>query len=400
MKISKKDALEWFEALCEIPSDYSDVFDEFDEIIKSTYRQIERSVMADISDMQSKIKNLKTLGGRTYYLGDPEKFPPGCTSCLTGSGLGSVRKSHACNLNCSFCYYYDSMDEVEKIPEGMWDIGDTLYEEEDVDLLLSIQKKPTGLAYVYLEPFMNIESYFNVVEKFSNAGIYQHMYTNGTLCTEENLKALSEAGLDELRFNLGASNCSDKVIEAMRIARKYFKWVGIETPMTPEFYEAFIEKKDEILAIGLDFMNCAELHLGPDNMNNYMGEKMYSYRLGYISPIWSRQITYKIMEIAEKENWSMLVHDCSNHTKFARELNRGKNQGLEFGETNYKSEFDRPLLVAFLSTLRDEELEFLEEGELPEEYKLENCREKIEELVEVYSNEDVYEEYIEDLDGE
>jgi hypothetical protein len=266
--------------------------------------------------------------------------------------------------------------------------------------LLSIQKKPTGLAYVYLEPFMNIEAYYSVVGKFSNAGIYQHMYTNGTLCTEDNLKKLAEAGLDELRFNLGASNCSDKVIEAMRIARKYFKWVGIETPMTPEFYEAFIEKKDEILAIGLDFMNCAELHLGPDNMNNYMGEKMYSYRLGYISPIWSRQITYKIMEIAEKENWGMLVHDCSNHTKFARELNRGKNQGLEFGETNYKSEFDRPLLVAFLSTMRDEEFEFLEEGELPEEYKLENCREKIEELVEVYSNEDVYEEYIEDLDGE
>ncbi len=395
MKISKNDALEWFKVLCEIPSDYSDVFEEFDEIITSTSRQIERAVMADINERQSKLKNLKTLKGRTYYLGDFEKFPPGCISCLTGSGLGSVRKSHQCNLNCTFCYYHDSMDEVEKIPEGMWDIGDNLYEEEDVDLLLSIQEKPTGLAYVYLEPFMNIEAYYNIVGKFKNAGIHQHMYTNGTLCTEENLKALAEAGLDELRFNLGASGCSDNVIEAMRIARKYFKWVGIETPMTPEFYEAFLAKKDEILSIGLDFMNCAELHLGSDNINNYMGEKMYVYRSGYLSPIWSRRITYKIMEMAEKENWSMLIHDCSNYTKFARELNRAKNQGLEFGESTYKSEFDRPVLIAYLSILQDENFEFLEEEGIPDEYKLENCLERIEELSDSYND-----EYMENFDGE
>lgn len=55
------------------------------------------------------------------------------------------------------------------------------------------------------------------------------MYTNGTLATEENLKALGEAGLDELRFNLGASNASDKVIEAIATAKKYIKYVGIET---------------------------------------------------------------------------------------------------------------------------------------------------------------------------
>ena len=36
---------------------------------------------------------------------------------------------------------------------------------------------------------------------------------------EETLKALGE-GLDEIRFNLGASNCSDKVIENIGIAKK------------------------------------------------------------------------------------------------------------------------------------------------------------------------------------
>lgn len=71
------------------------------------------------------------------------------------------------------------------------------------------------------------------------AGIYQHLYTNGTLATENNLKLLGEMGLDEIRFNLGASNCSEKVIEAIKIAKKYIKYVGIETPMTPQFLKNF-----------------------------------------------------------------------------------------------------------------------------------------------------------------
>ena len=69
--------------------------------------------------------------------------------------------------------------------------------------------------------------------------MHQHMYTNGTLATEENLRALGEAGLDELRFNLGASGCADRVIENIAMAKKYIRYVGIETPMTREFEEAF-----------------------------------------------------------------------------------------------------------------------------------------------------------------
>ena len=98
----------------------------------------------------------------------------------------------------------------------MWEIGESLFYEEDIDLLFSIQKKPSGVAYVYLEPFLEIEKYYDVIKKLSDLGIYQHMYTNGSLCTEENLKKLGASGLNELRFNLGAVNCSDKVIEYIR----------------------------------------------------------------------------------------------------------------------------------------------------------------------------------------
>ena len=51
---------------------------------------------------------------------------------------------------------------------------------------------------------------------------------------EENLAELGRAGLDELRFNLGTSGCSDRVIENMRIAKRHIPFVGVATPMTPE----------------------------------------------------------------------------------------------------------------------------------------------------------------------
>ena len=80
---------------------------------------------------------------------------------------------------------------------------------------------------------------------------------------------MGEAGLNELRFNLGASGCADKVIENIGIAKKYIKKVGIETPMTNEFFEKFFLKKQAVLDTGLDFINCAELHLNPNNIENY-----------------------------------------------------------------------------------------------------------------------------------
>ncbi len=381
MNISKKDALEWFSYLSSLSGDKTEVFKQFSIVIDSTIRQIEKVVNYKVGVLQEEIKSLNNFKNRTFFVGESSKFPKGCISCLFGDGLGGIRKTNKCNLQCKFCYYYDNLDTQEAIPDGMWEIGESLFYEEDIDLLFSIQKKPSGVAYVYLEPFLEIEKYYDVIKKLSDLGIYQHMYTNGSLCTEENLKKLGASGLNELRFNLGAVNCSDKVIEYMKIAKKYIPQVGIETPMTPEFYEQFQIKKDKIIETGIDFINCAELHFGEDNINNYIGEKMYMSRRGYISPIWSRELTLKLMKQAEDERWDLVVHDCSNHTKYTRELNKSFKQGEPFGSTNYRSEFERFLPHIFLPILRDNEFKFLEEDELPRELNLKNCKELIDMLI-------------------
>ena len=368
MKISKRDAYTWFEFFSSLDEN-DELMNYQKEIALDVLSQIETAVEKKHEQMRSGIKTLKTLMGRTYYVGPDDKFSAGCRSCLTGSGLTAIRKTNKCNIQCRFCYNYGELDQIAPIGDGMWEIGGTKFRLEDIDLLMTTCKKPTGISYVYLEPFMEIEKYYAIIKKFHEYGIHQHMYTNGLLATEENLKALGDAGLDELRFNLGASNCADVVIENIALAKKYISFVGIETPMTKEFYASFMAKKDKVLKTGFDFMNCAELHLNPNNVLNYEGENMYMYRQGYLSPVWSREITYKIMKMAEDENWPCVVHDCSNQTKFARDLNLRAKEGGWFGASNYGSEFGGIPFEAFLPILSDDTFEFLEEEELPEGYR-------------------------------
>ncbi len=368
MDISKKDALSWFEFFAELPEgEEMAVYQQ--EIVYAVLSQIEEAVEQRIDGLMAQIEGLKSFDGRSFYVGDERKFPGGCRSCLCGTGLSAIRKTNRCNLNCKFCYNYGELDNIAPVGEGLFEIGGGKYRERDVELLLRTQKKPTGISYVYLEPFMEIEKYYGIIRAFKKAGVHQHLYTNGLLAEEETLKALGEAGLDEIRFNLGASRCADRVIENMRIAKKYIPAVGIETPMTPEFYADFEKKKRQILEAGIDFINCAELHLNPNNLGNYLGENMYMYRQGYLSPVFSRVITMKMMQEAVSENWGIVVHDCSNRTKFARDLNLRAREGGWFGASSYGSEFEQLPYEAFLPILRDDSFAFVREEPLSEGYR-------------------------------
>ena len=368
MKISKSDALQWFEFFAELNEAEEPLTVKQQEIVYAALSQLERAADARSEALLREIPGLKSLAGRTLYVGPDERFPRGCKSCLLGSGLGAVRRTNRCNLRCPFCYDFGQMEDQPPVGEDLWEIGGTKFRLDDMDLLLSIGKKPTGVAYVYLEPFMEIEAYYPMIRRLHEAGIYQHMYTNGTLATKENLRALGEAGLDELRFNLGASGCADAVIGNIARAKECIPMVGIETPMTPETYGKVLEKKEKILATGLDFYNSAELHLNPNNLGNYLGESLICHRLGYISPIWSRELTLKLMRIAGEEHWGIVVHDCSNHTKFARDLNLRAREGGWFGASAYGCEFDEIPCEAFLPALRDETIVFPEEEPLPKGY--------------------------------
>ena len=172
MKISKKDALTWFEFFAMLPEE-EELLPQQQELALATFAQIEDAVDARNDALMAQIPGLKTLGGRTFYVGAEEKFPRGCRSCLMGTGLTAIRKTNRCNLQCKFCYDFGQMHSQPPIGEGLWEIGGTRFYERDLDLLLEVYPKPSGVSYVYLEPFMEIEKYYGIIERFHKAGVHQ-----------------------------------------------------------------------------------------------------------------------------------------------------------------------------------------------------------------------------------
>ena len=66
---------------------------------------------------------------------------------------------------------------------------------------------------------------------------------------------------------------------------------------------------------------------------------------------------------------AIVVHDCSNRTKFMRDLNLKAKEGGWFGASGYTREFERVPYEAFLPVLEDPEFTFVEEGPLPAGYR-------------------------------
>ena len=83
MLISKSDALAWFEFFSELPED-EPLSPRQQEIALAALSQIEAAEAARIDALKSEIPALKSLGGRSCYVGDDARFPRGCRSCLTG----------------------------------------------------------------------------------------------------------------------------------------------------------------------------------------------------------------------------------------------------------------------------------------------------------------------------
>ena len=310
---------------------------------------VERLFIAEIRERQAAVPGLKTDHlGHVAFLGD--ELTPGCQHCVD-RGLAAIRSSSDCNLTCDFCYYGETRRSVKLLARDQFEVEGRPVSSRELKLMLTKAQGGPGalgaLSWVFLEPFSEFDKHPDLVAFVHELGIHQHLYTNGSLCTRENLGQLADAGLEEIRFNLAATQCSNKVLEAMRIARDLFPYVCIESPMFPEYFERFVAKRAAILATGVDHIHCAEIHLNAEIFLKYRSEELYQYSRGYVSPMSSRRLTYDLMDLAAEEQWSgVTVHDCSNEVKFLRGVSVER-----FGVLKYQAELPGVPMWWFRSAL-------------------------------------------------
>lgn len=138
----------------------------------------------------------------SYMSFDDKPLSPGCMSCKTGGWL-CVFIGTRCNCHCVNCPNPDVNNDNDTSSISGYGVG-------GIDEILNILEAPnyTGVGISGGEPFLYMDKLVEWVKKIKSKFPYMYVwtYTNGVHAICENLERLSNAGINEVRFDLAAEN--------------------------------------------------------------------------------------------------------------------------------------------------------------------------------------------------
>ncbi len=234
---------------------------------------------------------------------DITEISPGCRSC--GEGTWScLFINGVCNSRCFYC------------PAPQHDVHEPetntlIFPEsgEYVDYLKTFDFK--GMSISGGEPLLTFEKslmFIREARKEMSDDLYIWLYTNGKLFDREKAKMLADAGVNEVRFDIGATDYkTDKVQQAIGIIPN----VTVEIPAVPEDFELMKLKMKELKMMGVDFLNLHQLRLTPYNFNNLIDHD-YTFLHGEKVTVLESELTaLKLLEFSIDENLGLPVNYCS-----------------------------------------------------------------------------------------
>ncbi len=238
---------------------------------------------------------------------DCRNLSRGCTLC--GQGLWSCLFINGlCNCACFYCP--NVQDDISLPTTNMLTFQDARHYAEYI--------KSFGFKGVSIsggEPLMTFErslAYLTAVKKHAGASVYTWLYTNGTLITEKKLEQLRDAGLDEIRFDIGAADYSLAFVEQ---AIGIIPTVTIEIPAVPEDKEILKDQLRVISDMGVKHLNLHQLRLTPFNFTN-LSQRPYTFLHGeQVTVLESELCALEILLYARETNIPLGINYCSFHYK-------------------------------------------------------------------------------------
>lgn len=199
-------------------------------------------------------------GGTKPHLGP---LAPGCQVCVRG-GWSCLFINGRCNCRCFYC------------PSEQGEIGIPTTNR------ITFPKAKDYAAYVRYfgfegvsisggEPLLTFDrtlEYLGRVRREAGDGVHLWLYTNGTLLTRERVDRLRDAGLDEIRFDIGAVGYE---LDLLRLAVGRIPCVTVEIPAVPEELGRLRGMLAEMRNAGVDHLNLHQLRLTPHNRPHLEG---------------------------------------------------------------------------------------------------------------------------------
>jgi len=239
---------------------------------------------------------------------------PGCEICVR-KGYLSFQVGFACNARCPFCF-------LDTHPADEPDEDEVYHRRALLKRFHRHVEELEGVALTGGEPLLYLPELETCVREMRAAKPTLHfwVYTNGILADEEHLRALRDLGIQEVRFNLAATEYSESTLEKLALARKMIEHVAVEVPCYPPQKPALMACLGELDRIGIDQLNLQELWVTSSNVQRLSGE---GYQSGVLSAkkfflYGSRRMSYEVMAHCIAEGYSFTVNDCT-----AGEFGRG-----------------------------------------------------------------------------
>jgi len=231
------------------------------------------------------------------------KISKGCELCGHGewSCLFIVGR---CNANCFYCPASQNSDDTPMAQQLTFEDPN-----EYADFINYFNFK--GCSFSGGEPFLVYEKvlvFLETLRKKCAPDLYIWMYTNGILGTEEKFKKLAELGLNEVRFDIGATNYK---IETIKKASGIIENITVEIPIDPDKMDLIKELIPQLEELGVTNLNLHQMRLTNYNADKLLA-KNYTYLHGeHPTVLESELAALEIIQFVDTNNFKIGVNYCA-----------------------------------------------------------------------------------------
>lgn len=208
------------------------------------------------AELLAALKERTESGFRQTKL-DCRRLSPGCRLCGEGS-WSCLFINGRCNGRCFYC-----PAPQEKAGEPTTNTLRFPQSADYVDYVVKFGFR--GVSISGGEPLLTLEKtlkFIAAVRKRRGDAVHLWLYTNGTLVTRDILLRLRDAGLDEIRFDIGATRYH---LKKAALAVGVIDHVTVEIPAIPEDLDLLKAKAAEMAERGIGYLNLHQLRLTPHN---------------------------------------------------------------------------------------------------------------------------------------
>lgn len=188
---------------------------------------------------------------------DLRSLAPGCRHCVTG-GWSCLFINGRCNCDCFYC------------PSEQSEIGlpttNTVSFRHPADYVAYLERFGfSGASISGGEPLLTPNrsiGFLSAINRRFGSSIHTWLYTNGTLLTRDLAQRLGDAGLNEIRVDIGAT---DYNLKNLREVAGIIPTLTVEIPAIPEDSDHLKRLLSDLVDSGVNHLNLHQLRLTHHN---------------------------------------------------------------------------------------------------------------------------------------